>query len=143
MHPPIPKLLQPFFEHAVQSAPGPFVFPRADGTRRPENTSMEKVWRRILVRAGIIVGHRHTCRRWVARKQPATHEFPDAEQRRCPTCSMRMWPSAIPRPMRFHDVRHTTATLLLKAGVPIQHVQRILRHAKRAHHRRHLRPPRE
>jgi hypothetical protein len=42
---------------------------------------------------------------------------------------MRMWPSAIPRPMRFHDVRHTTATLLLKAGVPIQHVQRILRHA--------------
>jgi hypothetical protein len=31
--------------------------------------------------------------------------------------------------MRFHDVRHTTATLLLKAGVPIQHVQRILRHA--------------
>ena len=31
--------------------------------------------------------------------------------------------------MRFHDVRHTTATLLLKAGVPIQHVQRILRHS--------------
>src|SRR5450432_193182 len=31
--------------------------------------------------------------------------------------------------MRFHDVRHTTATLLLKAGVPIQHVQRSLRHA--------------
>src|SRR6267143_4676306 len=34
-----------------------------------------------------------------------------------------------PAPMRFHDVRHTTATLLLKARVPIQHVQRILRHA--------------
>jgi hypothetical protein len=65
----------------------------------------------------------------VARKQPATHEFPDGEQRRCPKCNMRMWPSAIPRPMRFHDVRHTTATLLLKAGVPIQHVQRIPRHA--------------
>ncbi len=126
---PVPKLLQPFLEHAVQSAPGPFVFPRADGTRRPENTSMEKVWRRILVRAGVIVGHRHTCRRCVARKQPATHEFSNGEQRRCPKCNMRMWPSAIPRPMRFHDVRRTTATLLLKAGVPIQHVQRILRHA--------------
>ena len=90
---------------------------------------MEKVWHRILVRAGVIVGYRHTCRRCVARKQPATHELPNAEQRRCPTCNMRMWPSAIPRPMRFHDVRHTTATLLLKARVPIQHVQRILRHA--------------
>lgn len=42
---------------------------------------------------------------------------------------MRMWPAGIPRPMRFHDVRHTTARLLLKAGVPIQYVQRILRHA--------------
>jgi len=72
---------------------------------------MEKVWHRILVRAGVIVGYRHTCRRCVARKQPATHEFPNAEQRRCPTCNMRIWPSAIPRPMRFHDV------------------QRILRHA--------------
>ena len=126
---PIPTPLQPFLEHAVQSAPGEFVFPRADGTQRPESTATEKVWHRILVRAGVIVGYRHTCQRCVARKQPATHEFPDAEQRRCPTCTMRMWPSAIPRPMRFHDVRHTTATLLLKAGVPIQHVQRILRHA--------------
>jgi hypothetical protein len=30
---PIPKLLQPFLEHAVQSAPGPFVFPA--GGRNP------------------------------------------------------------------------------------------------------------
>jgi len=126
---PVPTPLQPFLEHAVHSAPGEFVFPRAVGTQRPESTAMEKVWHHILVRAGVIVGYRHTCRRCVARKQPATHEFPNAEQRRCPTCNMRMWPSAIPRPMRFHDVRHTTATLLLKARVPIQHVQRILRHA--------------
>ena len=126
---PIPKPLQPFLEHAIQSAPGPFVFPRENGTRRPEKTSMEKVWRRILVRADVLIGHRHTCRRCAARKLPATHEFPDAQQRRCPACDMRMWPAGIPRPMRFHDVRHTTATLLLKAGVPIQHVQRILRHA--------------
>src|SRR4051812_14241118 len=95
----------------------------------PSTRAMEKVWRRILVRADVVVGYRHTCRRCVARKQPGTHEFPDAEQRRCPACKMRMWPAGIPRPMRFHDIRHTTATLLLKAGVPIQHVQRILRHA--------------
>src|SRR6267143_1187960 len=84
---PAPTPLQPFLEHAVHSAPGEFVFPRAVGTQRPESTAMEKVWHRILVRAGVIVGYRHTCRRCVARKQPATHEFPNAEQRRCPTCN--------------------------------------------------------
>ena len=31
--------------------------------------------------------------------------------------------------MRFHDLRHTTGTLLLRSGIQMQHVQRILRHA--------------
>jgi integrase len=126
---PIPQPLQPFLEHALKSAPGTLVFPRENGTRRPESTGMEKVWRRVLVRADIVIGYRHTCRSCAAKKLPSQHEFPDGEQRRCPTCNTRMWPAGIPRPMRFHDVRHTTATLLLKAGVPIQHVQRVLRHA--------------
>jgi integrase len=30
--------------------------------------------------------------------------------------------------MRFHDLRHTTATLLLRAGVDVHRVQKILRH---------------
>jgi len=41
---------------------------------------------------------------------------------------MRLWVQAVPRHVRFHDLRHTTATLLLKAGVPLATVQRILRH---------------
>src|SRR5262249_53622349 len=32
------------------------------------------------------------------------------------------------RVMRFHDLRHSAATLLLRAGVDIHRVQRILRH---------------
>src|SRR5207253_362445 len=32
------------------------------------------------------------------------------------------------RKMRFHDLRHSTATLLLRAGVDLHRVQRILRH---------------
>ncbi|MCZ2109607.1 MAG: tyrosine-type recombinase/integrase, partial [Dehalococcoidia bacterium] len=35
---------------------------------------------------------------------------------------------SIPRHVRFHDLRHTTATLLLKQGVPLPFVQRIFRH---------------
>jgi len=41
---------------------------------------------------------------------------------------MRMWPKAIPRHVTFHGLRHTTATLLLRAGVDPHRVQRILRH---------------
>src|SRR5262249_36271647 len=48
--------------------------------------------------------------------------------RTCRTCGMKVWPRAIPRPMRFHDLRHSAATLLLRAGVDIHRVQRILRH---------------
>ncbi|WP_422724003.1 tyrosine-type recombinase/integrase [Hyalangium rubrum] len=32
----------------------------------------------------------------------------------------------MPRSPHFHDLRHTTATLLLKAGVPLATLQRIL-----------------
>jgi integrase len=35
----------------------------------------------------------------------------------------------IGRVIRFHDLRHTTATLLLQAGVPIVHVSKILGHS--------------
>jgi site-specific recombinase XerD len=31
--------------------------------------------------------------------------------------------------MRFHEFRHTTASLLLRAGVDLVRVQRILRHS--------------
>jgi integrase len=51
-----------------------------------------------------------------------------AEPGRCPKCPFRLWSKAIPRHVRLHDLRHTAATLLLKAGVPLQFVQRILRH---------------
>ena len=44
--------------------------------------------------------------------------------------------------LRFHDLRHTTATLLLKAGVPLATVQRILRHTDPRITADDLRPPR-
>ena len=41
---------------------------------------------------------------------------------------MKLWPRALPRPLRFHDLRHTHATLLLRAGVDAHRVQRLMRH---------------
>jgi len=90
---------------------------------------MEKVFRRILSRAGIVVGYRHICRRCAGRREPQVVKAPDAEIRRCAKCNMRMWPSPVPRRMRFHDVRHTTITLLLRLKIPMHLVQRIARHS--------------
>jgi site-specific recombinase XerD len=42
---------------------------------------------------------------------------------------MKLWPKAIQRKMNLHSLRHTTATLLKRAGVDIHIIQRILRHA--------------
>ncbi len=41
---------------------------------------------------------------------------------------MKLWPSPKVRAMRFHDLRHTTATLLLRERVDAHRVQRVLRH---------------
>ena len=42
---------------------------------------------------------------------------------------MKLWPKAKVRQIRFHDLRHTTASLLMMAGVNPGAVQRILRHS--------------
>ncbi len=40
-----------------------------------------------------------------------------------------MWVTSLVRPIRFHDLRHTTGSLLTMRGANIQSVQRILRHS--------------
>jgi integrase len=42
---------------------------------------------------------------------------------------MKLLPTGIPRHIRFHDLRATTATLLARAGVQLVIAQRILRHS--------------
>ena len=65
---------------------------------------------------GLVEGYNHVCRRkgctYAARKSRAVPES-------CPRCGMKLWPKPLPRSLRFHDLRHTTAPLLLKAGVPL------------------------
>jgi len=122
---PIAEPLLPYLRDAMGSSQSELVFPAADGIMRQRNTNLRAVLRRALARAGIVLGYDHVCRR-----QGCGHKerHADAASRRCPKCDMLLWPKALPRPLRFHDLRGTTATLLARAGVPLVVAQRILRH---------------
>ena len=86
---------------------------------------LELVLRRALRRANILTGYRHVCRR----KGCGHAELaPDDDLRECPKCEMKLWPVGQVRPLRFHDIRHTTASLLIMAGADLPAVQRIMRH---------------
>jgi hypothetical protein len=89
------------------------------------------VWQRgpLCKGAAVVERYDHTCRRCNSRGTPHVEPHDDAALRRCPMCGAKLWPKAIPRPVRFHDLRHTAATLMLRAGVDAHRVQRILRRA--------------
>ncbi len=126
---PLPPPLRPYLEAAMRS-PGPWLFPDAYGKMRTDEADPQKVLRAALARAGLVRGWRHVCRRCKARKMkdPHVEEHQDDGERRCPTCNMILWPVPIRRALRFHDLRHSCATILLRAGVDVHRVQRILRH---------------
>jgi excisionase family DNA binding protein len=122
---PIAEPLRPFLEAAIRESPSALVFPRSDGSMQPEDVKLDRVLRRALGRAGVVTSYDHRCRR---KGCGYSKEAPNNDPGRCPRCNMRLWAKPLPRHVRFHDVRHTTATLLLKMGVPLVTVQRILRH---------------
>lgn len=127
---PLLPALKPYLVTAMKLSTSHLVFPKADGSMHTQDLALDRVLRRALGRAGIVTGYKHSCRRCKARghKAPAVRAS-DATLRNCERCGMKLWASAIPRHVRFHDLRHSTATLLLKSGVPLAVVQKILRHS--------------
>ena len=123
---PIARQLQPYLREAIATSPSELLFPNPDGSQQAHDRALTKVLRRAMARAGLVTGHIHKCRRkGCGYEEQRTDSTPE----RCPRCNMKLWVKGIPRRIRFHDIRHTTATLLLKAGVPLATVQRILRHS--------------
>ncbi len=122
---PLPEPLRPYVEAGLRT-PGAYLFGAPDGSMRKADSQPQILLRRALGRAGLVTGYEHRCRRQRCGFK-ATHA--DAAPRDCPTCGMRLWPVPLPRALRFHDLRHSCATILLRAGVDIHRVQRILRHA--------------
>ena len=122
---PIPADLVPWLRAALDASECLLVFPGSGGQMFRRDVPLESVLRRALGRTGIVRHWRHVCRR---RGCKHVEERQDQAVRRCPTCGMKLWPKPVVRPVRFHDLRHTTATLLLRSGVPLVVVQKMLRH---------------
>jgi integrase len=124
---PVARELAPYLRQALACSPkdSDLVFPKDDGRMMRPDVALEDILRRALGRAGIVKGYVHVCR-----KKGCGHveRAADAAQRRCPVHNHLLWPKADVRPIRFHDLRHTTASLLMMAGANPAAVQRILRH---------------
>jgi integrase len=125
---PIAEALVPFLEQALASSTSELVFPGPDGHMRSQEADPQKILRTALARAGLVDYWVHSCRRCKRSGEPHTERHADGELRPCPRCGMKLWPTAKVRPMRFHDLRHSTATLLLREHVDAHRVQRLLRH---------------
>jgi integrase len=123
---PIAAELRPYIERALATTPGELVFSRADGSMYPETTQLEAILRRALRRAGIVIGYRHKCRKQGCGEIEAST---DPAVRRCPKDGRKMWVTSVVRPIRFHDLRHTTGSLLTMRGANTAFVQRIMRHS--------------
>lgn len=122
---PINSELTPYLEKAIAASSSELVFPDERGQRLPKHTAMEEILRRAMRRAGIVTGYVHKCRRkGCGHHEPAS----DADPRRCPVCHFKLFPVGEVRMLRFHHLRHTTASLLLMQGADLAAVQRIMRH---------------
>jgi len=127
---PLCAEVAPYLEAAVAMSPSELLFPGADGRPMRADVKLHGVLRRAMGRAGLATGYEHRCRR---KGCGYREEAPDGALRRCPNhdreLGPKLWPVPRVRPLRFHDLRHTTASLLVSAGVPIMAVSRILRHS--------------
>ena len=126
---PIAEELVPYLAAALAASrdSSELVFPDEGGRMFPRSVRLQAVLRRALKLAGVVKGFKHVCR-----KHGCGYEVraSDADPRFCETHKARkLCPKPEVRPLRFHDLRHTTASLLLMAGAPLQSVQQIMRHS--------------
>ena len=127
---PIPRALVPYIQQALDTRPGKYLFPNPETGRPRTKESAKRIVEWTMKRAGLVQGYDHKCRRCAAKMgQAYVERHTDAELRRCPVCGFKLWPCPVARPLSWHDLRDTTATLLKKQRVPIEQIAKILRHS--------------
>jgi hypothetical protein len=95
---PIAEEAVPYFQQAIAASPSELVFPGPDGKQRRRDFKAQAILTRALGRAGIVSGWLLVCRR---KGCGYREDSPEAEVKRCPRCSMLLWPKAKPRRLRF------------------------------------------
>jgi integrase len=120
---PIHPELRPYLVAAMEASTSALVFARPDGAMQSTHAHLPRLLRSALNSAGLVDGWVMKCRRCSHRETSKT-----SEPKRCPECGFKLWASPVPRRVRFHDLRHTTATLMLKSGASLAVVQRMLGH---------------
>jgi integrase len=118
--------LRPYLKLALQS-PGALLFPDQVGEMQPRSLRLGKQLRRALVAAELLDGHEWRCRAWKCGwRERHPSKVPPAE---CPKCHRpTTWSKPLPRPVRFHDTRHSFGTALVRAaGLAV--AQKGLRHS--------------
>lgn len=126
---PVPAPLQPWLERAMKSRTL-WLFPGRGDKQRTKHADPQLRLRAACAAVGI-VDH---WKRWCRRCQPEVRvveriEGPRPAPKKCAACGMVLWVRGVHSRIRLHDLRHGLATNLIKAGVPLPHVQRIIRHA--------------
>jgi integrase len=121
---PIVPDLVPYLRTAVESSDSMLVFPDPKGEMHTENININERIATALKRAGLIIGYDHVCRTCRTRSRTSSGDVT-----RCKVCGHKLLVLPVPRPITIHKLRHTTGTLLSKAGVPIQTIQKILGHS--------------
>jgi integrase len=113
---PIPEECMPFLWEArwrAESLQSEWLFPNPKGERRAEDAKPGGVLRTALLRCGVNDGWQHHCRKagcgW-------SENAKAAGERLCPTCGNKLKVRAIPRRIRFHDLRGTAISLHTEAG---------------------------
>lgn len=128
--PLMPEALALFKEAWLKTMHGELLFPWKDGGMRNKNQKPSEVIRTALKKAGMVEYWAHVCR-WgcKVRGQQLTQKHNDEQQRDCPLCKRILYPKAIVRKVRFHDLRHSILNNMLNDGAPIHAVSKFARHA--------------
>lgn len=127
---PVPSILRPYLEKARRT-PGFWLFPDELGNQRTRESDPHLVLRRACGRIGLAQSWLTYC--LTCKRAGRPHERIHADRPEPARCTVdgHMRRLRVHQPLRinFHGLRHSCATNLMRAGVPLAHVSRILRHS--------------